>query len=902
MLRPLPDHEDQNCGASEYGPFNRGAPREMKRLHPTERKNTSLPHARPVSACWVKPSRFHTSRTPGSFDPDTDVPAASSLFDAQVSNPTPVQLLGKTIPLPEVEDEAFPIGAIRSYANTTETSSSSALGLIIPAPPGQEHKFPNLRGCTRDRQLAPQSSFASCPLPTEILQICDSLPHRFGYSWSDLELGHRWSNQTTLSLICPLLVHQARRLLLHGKSTLADVTFGQLYEDPAQPRPILRGPSVMKLEHLESISVTSSANLAFLFDKRAVELPKLKRLSLTSRRGSCSGLSGPVVLDQALDIPWASLESLYLANESSSSCDILSILSNCSRLRQFSWSGDLEQFALSGRLPALKLSHLEELSISSSSEGCSALVNSFSKEILCNITKGSFTSLPSAFSRSNYLVNPKLTHLAVHDPIPLDKLVVILHVLAKLEYGKFALDVALKSWVQHLKEGKRLPSPDSLEVFAPWTVQSCIQNVTDIGALPVEILILIFDIYIDRDIPLEDEFHGYYMGSLVTHSSPLVLMQVCSHWRSITLGTPSLWTFICPSSNPIVYIRRWLAICPKYPLDLQLSRRPIDLVPRDYVQSVFKLFAKEAYRWRSLSIELDPEVTSELVEVFRSNNGAIPSQLEDLKVEPSLEDHFKVPGPTLETFVALLPGLKSLRRLIWVDPQGEVSLLNVPWMQLKTAIIKLPSSVQQIFSYLSQCTSATEVEFHSNTHADPQKNRLPSHRYPTFTLLNLTSLTLSRGCDPMWLLRHFTMPSLQHLEIGILHRDQQVLEDFLKRSPSIHTLVIDERHGEDDAYADEILISDHEILTYLTSPCLRAIPRVGIDLLYTKERIPALIQQRLDVHRPLPPLLCWRPSWYQRLVGWWDKLDSKYDALLFSYEEGAIELSPEYEFDDSDLP
>ncbi|CAA7265742.1 unnamed protein product [Cyclocybe aegerita] len=363
------------------------------------------------------------------------MPAAPSSFDTQVDNVAPVRLLGKTIPLPDVEDETFPIGVVPNATDIARSSSSSALGLVIP-PPGQEFHAPKSRDSARRRQSAPQNSSVCCPLPTEILQICDSLPHRLGCSWRNLELGHRWSNQTTLSLLCPLLVHQARRLLLQGKSTLIDVTFGQLYEDPAQPRPILRGPSVMKLEHLESMSVTSSANLAFLFDKKAVELPKLKRLSLTSRRGSCSGLSGPVVLDQALDIPWASFESLYLANESSSSCDILLILSKCSRLRQFSWSGDLERFAVPGRLPALKLSHLEELSISSSSEGCNALVNTFPKEIIWNITKGSFTSLPSALSRSNYV---SLTHLAVHDPIPLEKLVAILRELAKLEHGEFAV-------------------------------------------------------------------------------------------------------------------------------------------------------------------------------------------------------------------------------------------------------------------------------------------------------------------------------------------------------------------------------------------------------------------------------------------------------------------------------
>ncbi|CAA7265721.1 unnamed protein product [Cyclocybe aegerita] len=231
-----------------------------------------------------------------------------------------------------------------------------------------------------------------------------------------------------------------------------------------------------------------------------------------------------------------------------------------------------------------------------------------------------------------------------------------------------------------------------------------------------------------------------------------------------------------------------------------------------------------------------------------------------------------------------------------------MSLHGLPWSQLKTVVIDVPSSLENIFSYLSQCTSATAVTIHGETPKNPGKTRLPSHRFPAHTLPNLTSLKLSRGCDPLWLLRHFTAPSLQQLEVAILRRDQQVLEDFVKRSPSIHTLIIDERYGEDYAYADEALITDQEIIAYLTSPCLRAIPRVGLDLLYTKKRIPALIQEGLEGGRPLPPLLCWIPeNWDQRLVGWWDELDPELHTLLFSYEDGSIELSPEYQID-SDYP
>ncbi|CAA7265728.1 unnamed protein product [Cyclocybe aegerita] len=420
-----------------------------------------------------------------------------------------------------------------------------------------------------------------------------------------------------------------------------------------------------------------------------------------------------------------------------------------------------------------------------------------------------------------------------------------------------------------------------------------------VSSLPVEILILIFDIYLSRGPVFEDEFHGYYDGYLNSRCSPLILMQVCSHWRAIALATPSLWTFICPSYNPIRYIRHWLAICPKYPLDLQLANRAIEDVPRGYVYAVFNLFTKEAHRWRSLSIDFDHDVAEGFVKLLQSDR-TVPLLLEDLKIEAFQLDHM-VPVSTFHAIAALLSRLKALRRLIWVDSRGEGPLHGIPWSQLKTVTIKLPSSLEDIFSYLSQCTSATQVEFCTETPLQPQKTRLPSHRLPPLTLPHLTSIRLSRGCDPMWLLQHFTMPSLQHLEIGVLRRNQPFLEEFVKRSPHLHTLIVDERYHEDyDLYVDQVPVSDHEIIAYLTNPSLRAIPRVGIDLTYAKERTLALIQQRLDAHRPLPPLLCWRPSLYQRLVGWWDKLDPTFDALLFSYKEGSVEFSPEYEFDDSD--
>ncbi|CAA7265723.1 unnamed protein product [Cyclocybe aegerita] len=392
----------------------------------------------------------------GSFDGERVVPAGSTLFDTHVVSPVPVRSSGWTIPLPDVDDEPYASShENRQYIRTdivhgnADISDPLRLRVNDPAISSGDASLP-ISSLVEDGSHGldpgddPREQWTSpndpsfWPLPTEILQICDTRPHISGCPWRDLELGNRWSNQTTLSLLCPLLVQQARRLLLHGKSTLVDVTFGQLYEDPAQLPPIRRGASLIKLDHLESLSITSSTHLGFLFDKTVVRLPKLKRLSLTSHRGR-SGLSAPAVLDHALDVPWGNLKRLSLANESSSPCDILLILSKCDNLRQFCWSDDMEHFPASGRLPASKLFHLEELNISSSSEGCDALMNCFPKETVLNLRKGSFTSLPLTLQQSGDLAQSQLTHIAVQDAIPLENLLVILKGLKSLQDGKFAI-------------------------------------------------------------------------------------------------------------------------------------------------------------------------------------------------------------------------------------------------------------------------------------------------------------------------------------------------------------------------------------------------------------------------------------------------------------------------------
>ncbi|CAA7265720.1 unnamed protein product [Cyclocybe aegerita] len=100
----------------------------------------------------------------------------------------------------------------------------------------------------------------------------------------------------------------------------------------------------------------------------------------------------------------------------------------------------------------------------------------------------------------------------------------------------------------------------------------------------------------------------------------------------------------------------------------------------------------------------------------------------------------------------------------------------------------------------------------------------------------------------MWFLRYLTAPSLRSLNIAILRRDQVALDNFVKRSPCVEALIIDERYGGDYcSYKDEVLISDLEIVDYLTSPSLR----------HSLRRPRSFVHQKNDTFCDLGTVGCW---------------------------------------------
>jgi len=407
-----------------------------------------------------------------------------------------------------------------------------------------------------------------------------------------------------------------------------------------------------------------------------------------------------------------------------------------------------------------------------------------------------------------------------------------------------------------------------------------------IDHLPVELLCHIFELSQER-VPTYNDFHAH-LRLMAPNQSPLNIIQVSRLWRAVALGSPSLWDSIHPTLSSVAFMKRWLDISPKVPFHLSIATGSVghSRYPVEHARSIFQLFIGVVDRWKSLSIALDAAFAEDMVTLISTSRTRL--HIEDLNVIFAGHDH--TPS-TLERFVSLLPSLGSLKRLKWTDERRKVSVENIPWSQLEVIDLASPISANQCLWCLERCTSATMVSFTIDSSSRNEVLWSPPLPMPPISLPKLTSLTLSRSCDPMRVAKYFVFPSLHYLNVEIQHRDHAELQRMIIAAPGLKTLVV----HEFDLRKEENPASDTDIIDYLTNPYISRLPQVEVTFRQAHNRGLHFIDNLRRPHTVLPRLLCWvGRRCGLPYIGWGPKIETS-DALIWKYADGHLEYTPRYE-------
>jgi hypothetical protein len=296
--------------------------------------------------------------------------------------------------------------------------------------------------------------------------------------------------------------------------------------------------------------------------------------------------------------------------------------------------------------------------------------------------------------------------------------------------------------------------------------------------------------------------------------APLLLCQVCRHWREVAISLPLLWCSLSGTGfftpRP-AFIALWLARSRDLPLSLTLAAPSVHNHGPKYhahASKMFDLFSNEIHRWRTIAFNLNDNLGRQFIATVDSK----------AQILEELELVFEEPSRASAGVSALLPSLPELRHLSWYGNLSTISLRNIPFHRLTHIYMTSRNSVQDVVTCLSQCAVALKIRWHGVRCGDSS----PVFEPPQTALPHLQSLNLEGTGDLAYILSGLILPSLKYLCIETSSETQYygVLEDFFNRSscPLQKFILVDD------------CVDQGSVVKYLTIPFLETIPDKEIYL------------------------------------------------------------------------
>ncbi|KAJ6578130.1 hypothetical protein B0H19DRAFT_576156 [Mycena capillaripes] len=286
------------------------------------------------------------------------------------------------------------------------------------------------------------------------------------------------------------------------------------------------------------------------------------------------------------------------------------------------------------------------------------------------------------------------------------------------------------------------------------------REVSHIALIPPEILSEIFIFCHNQKVENPQE----------PHNIPVYLTQICSFWRHLALNTPDLWSSVslyfsggwAPSTRAIMkFADAWLARGRPRKLALHIDMLSMD--DSDDVSlgkaPIGRLIAARARGWQKISFTgCSDKMTQEIIAILAGTS--FPS-LEEIELE-SWASIWDTRFDALRT----LPRLNCVRLRLGSarSSQHDLTLLFLPWAQLKDLSITAPISGRAFLEILPNCPELAILQLH--VLLDITAGGLPIITLSKLSQLSLTANTPPGGSsDVDSFLDALDLPSLHDLDL-----------------------------------------------------------------------------------------------------------------------------------------
>ncbi|KAJ7489475.1 hypothetical protein FB451DRAFT_1081102 [Mycena latifolia] len=248
--------------------------------------------------------------------------------------------------------------------------------------------------------------------------------------------------------------------------------------------------------------------------------------------------------------------------------------------------------------------------------------------------------------------------------------------------------------------------------------------------------------------------------------APLLLCNICRHWRTIAILTPALWSsleltfkFSLFRSNFIDLLEIWLSRSGSHPLSLSLCYDEFTVTKRrQEINRLVKVLMRHSHHWADVELKLPSPCE------FNQLGGYFPA-LHSLTV-----------GHAVKSLTPAVTAFRNAPRLESVHLSFGCGLdhFALPWPQL--TVLKCESlHVCDCLRLLRETTQI--VEFTVYLREGGPHIAVAPLLLPTIRFLHL----LREECH-MDLLEHLTLPALETLSISFENADMPRFLSFLSRS------------------------------------------------------------------------------------------------------------------------